>query len=113
MPVPLNSGKVKLQGHNFFDPQPQKNASIFLMKQVMHDWADDSCAKILTQLRDAATTQTKLIVVDSIMPFACHDPSQDAEKGVPGAIPREAPEPLLANFGAVNEMVSDSITAFM
>lgn len=42
--------------------------------------------------------------MDSIMPFACHDPSADSGHDIPGAIPREAPAPLLANYGAVNEM---------
>lgn len=38
------------------------------------------------------------------MPFTCHDPSADEDKAIPGAAPREAPAPLLANFGAVIEM---------
>lgn len=90
--------------HDFFKPQPQKNASIFLMKQIMHDWSDEYCIKFLRNLREAATPQTKLLLVDSVMPFACHDPSGDSDKGIPGAVPREAPAPLLANYGAINAM---------
>lgn len=90
--------------HDFFQPQPQKNASVFLLKQITHDWSDEYCVKFLTRLWDAATPTTVLLLVDSVMPFACHDPSGDDDKGIPGAVPREAPPPLLANFGAVNEM---------
>jgi len=43
--------------------------------------------------------------MDSIMPFSCHDPSADNSSGIPGGVPHEAPAPLLANFGAVNEMI--------
>ncbi len=74
---------------------------MFLLKQIMHDWSDSYCLKILTQLRAAASANTKLILVESIMSFSCHDSGEDS---VPGAVPHEAPEPLLANYGAVNEM---------
>ncbi|KAF5386578.1 hypothetical protein D9615_002146 [Tricholomella constricta] len=36
----------------------------------------------------------------SIVPFACRDPSGDDDRGIPGAVP----PPLLANYGAANEM---------
>ena len=109
MPDSLKSGKVKLEAHDFFEPQPQKNASVFFLKHIMHDWSDQYCVKILKQLRAAATPQTKLVLMDSIMPFACHDASgEDEGNDISGAAPREAPAPLLANFGAVNEMVCSS-----
>jgi O-methyltransferase domain len=93
------------QAHDFFEAQPQKTASIFLLKQIMHDWSDAYCAKILTRLRASAMPSTKLLLLDSIMPFTCHDPSADNDSGIPGAVPKEAPAPLLANFGAVSEMI--------
>ncbi|KAA1477972.1 S-adenosyl-L-methionine-dependent methyltransferase [Dentipellis sp. KUC8613] len=104
MPEAVTSGRVELEAHDFFVAQPKRDVSIFLLKQIMHDWSDEYCAKILKQLRQAAGSKTKLILVESIMPYACHDPSADSGKGIPGAVPLEAPAPLLANFGAVNEM---------
>ena len=95
---------ILLIAHDFFRPQPIKNAAIFLLKQIMHDWPDAYASKILTNLREAAQHDTKLILIDSIMPFACHDSSADEGKGVPGAVPKEAPPPLLANYGVANEM---------
>lgn len=120
MPKALECGRVKLEGrllvynalicahgfsaHDFFTPQTRKDVSVFLLKQTLHEWSDEYCVRLLTHLRDAATTQTKLVILESLIPFACHDPSADNDKGIPGAVPREAPEPLLANYGAVNEM---------
>ncbi|KAA1478056.1 S-adenosyl-L-methionine-dependent methyltransferase [Dentipellis sp. KUC8613] len=117
MPEALNSGRVKLEGkssfviieqtnltlHDFFNAQPARDTipAVFLLKQILHDWADSYSAQILQRLRDAAGPGTRLLVVDSVMPYACHDPATD---GIPGAAPREAPAPLLANYGAVNEM---------
>ena len=92
------------KAHDFFQPQPIKNASVFLVKQILHDWPDAYTSKILTKLREVAQRETKLIIIDNIVPFACHDPSADEGKGIPGAVPKEAPQPLLANYGIANEM---------
>ncbi|KAF9042839.1 S-adenosyl-L-methionine-dependent methyltransferase [Hymenopellis radicata] len=98
----LPNANITLEVQDFFKLQPRDHTvSIFLLKQIMHDWSDSYCVKILTQLRSAASANTKLILVESIIPFACHDSGEDS---VPGAVPHEAPEPLLANYGAVNEM---------
>lgn len=40
--------------------------------------------------------------MDSLIPFACRDRMEGT--GIPGAVPKEAPEPLLANYGAVNSL---------
>ncbi|KAH9484888.1 4-O-methyltransferase 1 [Psilocybe cubensis] len=104
LPEALASGRVSFQVHDFFTPQPIKNASVFLLKQIMHDWPDKYAIKILSQLRQAARPDTRLIIIESAIPFACHDPSGDKGKGVIGAVPKEAPEPLLANYGVANEL---------
>ncbi|KAJ7067487.1 S-adenosyl-L-methionine-dependent methyltransferase [Mycena amicta] len=107
MPEALTSGQVTLQAHDFFTNQPQKHATVFLLKQVMHDWSDEYCVKILNTLWDAAVPNTTLLLLDSIVPLACHDPAADASgpQAIPGAAPsKEAPPPLLANYGATNDM---------
>ncbi|KAF9462322.1 S-adenosyl-L-methionine-dependent methyltransferase [Collybia nuda] len=114
MPDAIKSGQVKLEAHDFFTPQPQANASVFFLKQICHDWSDQYCMEFLKQLRSAATPKTVLFLMESIMPFACHDPSSDSDNGIPGATPKEAPAPLLANYGAVNEMgYNADITMFL
>ncbi|KAJ7473575.1 S-adenosyl-L-methionine-dependent methyltransferase [Mycena galericulata] len=100
----IQSEQVTLQVHDFFEPQPQTAASVFLLKQVMHDWSDEYCVKILNRLWEAATPTTTLLIIDSIIPLACHDPSTDAPNAIPGAAPKEAPAPLLTNYGGANDM---------
>jgi hypothetical protein len=101
---------TSLAEHDFFTAQPIKNASIFLMKQILHDWSSEWCLKILKQLRASAQTDTKLILLESIVPLACHDPANDdGEKEgvfkVEGAKITEAPAPLLPNYGVMNSMI--------
>ncbi|EIM90620.1 S-adenosyl-L-methionine-dependent methyltransferase [Stereum hirsutum FP-91666 SS1] len=104
MPDAIASGRVKLEAHDFFKPQPQTNASIFLLKFVCHDWSDQYCVKFLSNLRQAATPKTTLLVLDSLIPLACRDSGDNEDMNFPGAKAPEAPEPLLANYGVANEM---------
>lgn len=88
----------KFQAHDFFEPQPNKETSVFLLKQIVHDWSDRYAGKILQRLRDAATPNTKLVVIDSIIPYSC---AVD-DSSIPGFEYPRAPAPLLANLGAAN-----------
>lgn len=95
-------------GHDFFTSQPDRNATVFLLKQILHDWSDTYALKILSHLRQAAKSSTRMLIVESLVPYACHDPSSDGKDGIPGAAPREAPAPLLANYGPINDMQYNS-----
>ena len=68
---------------------------------MLHDWSNQYSSKILKQLRDAATPNTKLVVLEVILPYACHE-TEDNVDGISGAVPVKAPSPLLANWGALN-----------
>ncbi|KAF8351901.1 S-adenosyl-L-methionine-dependent methyltransferase [Amanita rubescens] len=103
LPGALSSGRVQFQVHDFFDSQPQTDASIFFVKNVLHDWSDKYSSKILKRLRDAATSNTKLVVLETILPYACHE-TEDSGDGISSAVPVKAPIPLLANWGAVNDL---------
>ncbi|KAJ7845650.1 O-methyltransferase [Mycena olivaceomarginata] len=101
-PQLLRSGRVTLEVHDFFEPQPRRETAVFLLRWVMHDWADPSAVRILKHLRDAATPQTRLITVDIILPYTCHDTSSTRQ--IAGAAFPSAPAPLLPNMGAASNM---------
>ncbi|KAF5335811.1 hypothetical protein D9611_009636 [Ephemerocybe angulata] len=103
-PAALGMGRVTLQGHDFFESQPVRNASVFLLKQVIHDWSDKDAVRILSGLREASQPTTKLVIIDCLINHACSMAQLGEHSSIPGAIPREAPLPLLANYGAANFM---------
>ncbi|KAI0057865.1 S-adenosyl-L-methionine-dependent methyltransferase [Artomyces pyxidatus] len=88
-PESLTSGQVSLKVQNFFEPQAVKNAAVYFMRMVLHDWPNSKCIEILKAIRAAAGPTSKLVVFDIIMPYACPDPA-----GLP-----PPPFPLLANLG--------------
>lgn len=74
------------------------------MRSILHDWPDDYARKILIQLRPAAQSHCKLLVVDFLVPYAT---SKEEFKDIPGAQTPDVPYPLLSNLGmASNGVVS-------
>jgi len=97
-PESLADGRVQLQTHDFFKPQPVKNAAAFFLRFVLHDWPAEKAKSILKALRPSATPNTKLIVLDQILPHAV----PGLEENNPGDKISIPPVPLLPNWGAVN-----------
>ncbi|KAF2096919.1 S-adenosyl-L-methionine-dependent methyltransferase [Rhizodiscina lignyota] len=60
---------VEAMPHDFFTPQPVKNAKAFYLKMVLHDWPDASCREILSNLRPALVPgYTKILINEIVVP---------------------------------------------
>ncbi|KAG6861524.1 hypothetical protein C0995_015257 [Termitomyces sp. Mi166 len=93
-PEAVPNGKVTLQTHNFFTPQPVKGAAVYFLRVVIHDWPDHDVKNILRHLRDAANESSRLVIFDSLAFHVCEDPA--TETAAPKA---PVPYPLLPNLG--------------
>ncbi|EJD53030.1 S-adenosyl-L-methionine-dependent methyltransferase [Auricularia subglabra TFB-10046 SS5] len=104
LPGAVASGQAILQPHDFFQDQPAREPApaVFLIRYILHDWADSYCRKILGRLRQAAGPHTRLLVVDEILPYACRMDKDEVVQAIPGAEGEVGPQPLLANLGYVN-----------
>ncbi|KAF7302711.1 hypothetical protein HMN09_00906000 [Mycena chlorophos] len=94
-PTHVEKNLVEFQAHDFFKPQPVKDADVFFLRYIAHNWNDGLFVKILQNLRDVAKPSTKLIIVEKILSFATIAPATD----IPGAAKPSAPAPLLPNWG--------------
>ena len=74
-----------------------KDAAIFFLRAILHDWPDDECVQILKVLRAAATPNTRLLINGYVTGYAC--PATDNKDVSDGPTP---PVPLLANGGHAN-----------
>ncbi|KAF7358366.1 hypothetical protein MVEN_00886600 [Mycena venus] len=83
---------------DFFNPQSVKNASVFLLRYILHNWTDARAVALLKRLRDAAQPTTQLVIIEKILAFASPAPSVD-EEVIPGAARPLAPSPVWPNWG--------------
>ncbi len=81
---------TRCSDQDFFEPQAIKEPAAFVLRFILHDWADGPNTKILKNLRAAAKPTTRLVIFDALMPHVC---------AVPGG-PPPPPSPLLGNLGA-------------
>jgi O-methyltransferase domain len=76
--------------HDFFQPEPIKGAQIYFMRYIIHDWPDADALRILGNVRDAMSSESRLLVCDRII-MPTYRSHADGGNDV-------APKPLLANW---------------
>jgi hypothetical protein len=84
-----------------------RNASVFLLRTILHDWPTPVSRTILQHLREAATEDTKLVVGDFILSYACatqDDQKHTHIKGIELDGRSEVPYPLLPNMGKASSL---------
>ncbi|KAK8084817.1 hydroxyindole O-methyltransferase [Apiospora hydei] len=61
-------GRIELQAHDFFTPQPVRGARAYFMRTVLHDWPDAQCRKILAHLKDAMEPgYSRILISDCVI----------------------------------------------
>ncbi|KAJ3819936.1 S-adenosyl-L-methionine-dependent methyltransferase [Lentinula raphanica] len=93
-PEAVKTGQVQLQAHNFFNPQPIKNAAIYFLRLIVHNWPDQDAIKILTNVRSAAGADSKLVLFEMLAKHVAEEDTFTNSGSGPGA-----PYPLLPNYG--------------
>ena len=66
------SDRCELVGGSFFDAVP-KGADAYMMRHIIHDWDDEKSLTILRNCHQAMSSDSKLLVVESVIPLG-NDP---------------------------------------
>ncbi|KAI0761037.1 S-adenosyl-L-methionine-dependent methyltransferase [Trametes elegans] len=94
----FESGRMTFRARDLFAPWPSlasgKAPDVFMIRLVLHDWQDEDARNILRLVRGGAGPNTKLLIGDMLLPYAC-----DADDSVSFA-PKGSP--LLPNLGVAN-----------
>ncbi|RYP34683.1 hypothetical protein DL766_002874 [Monosporascus sp. MC13-8B] len=87
-PKALSSGRVRLMSYDFFQKNPIKDAEVYWLRAILHDWSDDYCVQILSQTHQSMGANSRILIADHVMntTLGCEEL-------------KSAPEPLLANYG--------------
>ena len=60
--------RFQYQAHDFFKPQPIKDADVYFFRRIFHDWPDESCLQILENLVPSMKTGSRIIMDETILP---------------------------------------------
>ena len=61
-------GRLEFRAQNFFTEQPQKQADVFFMRSILHDWSDKYALQILKNLIPAMKPGSKIILNEICLP---------------------------------------------
>lgn len=59
--------KIEAQVHDFFGPQPVKEAKAYYMRNIMHDWPDHLCIRILQHLKDVMAPDSMVLIDETVL----------------------------------------------
>lgn len=57
---------ISAQKHDFFSPQPVKNAKGYYLANVLHDWPDKQARKILQHITDAMSEESHVLISENV-----------------------------------------------
>ncbi|KAI0789377.1 S-adenosyl-L-methionine-dependent methyltransferase [Abortiporus biennis] len=101
-PQALEEKRVVFRQHDFFTEQPVKNAEVYNLRYIMHDWSDEECIRILSSLRPALGPNSRILICDQVMNKTYQPNTDSGSFNAEGSnVPHGtlAPYPLLANYG--------------
>jgi hypothetical protein len=59
--------RCAIQAGNFFESIPA-GADAYSMRHIIHDWPDDLCIKILSNIRKVIPSNGRLLIIESVIP---------------------------------------------
>ena len=65
---PTLSDRVTFMGHDFFTEQPIKDADVYILRFILHDWSDKYASRILQALVPALKVGARVLIVEHIAP---------------------------------------------
>ena len=64
----LSASGIEAISHNFFHPQPIKNARCYYIRTVLHDWPDLQAQEILGHIKEAMGPGSMLLLEEIVLP---------------------------------------------
>lgn len=64
------SDRVWYCPHNFFGPQPgaSRGAAVYFLRNIMHNWSDQYCRRILNSIVEAMGPDSRIVICDIVLP---------------------------------------------
>jgi hypothetical protein len=65
----LEAAGIETMAHDFFTPQPVQGARAYYLHHILHDWPDERCVEIVSQIKGAMKPgYSRLLVNEHVIP---------------------------------------------
>ncbi|RDB19776.1 3-O-methyltransferase 2 [Hypsizygus marmoreus] len=91
-PLAIVEDRIEFKAMDFFVESPIKGCDIYYLKNIIHDWPARECIKILSGVRNAMKSTSRVLIHEHVLQHA------DRVAEIKSAF-AQAPEPLLPNYG--------------
>lgn len=71
LPEDLAAGRVEFMAHDFFTEQPVKEADIYFLRWILHDWSDKYAIEILQNIVPGLKKGARVLVSERCLPPPC------------------------------------------
>ncbi|KAF8815775.1 S-adenosyl-L-methionine-dependent methyltransferase [Phlegmacium glaucopus] len=92
-PEAIAEKRIQFEPIDFLSESPIQGCNVYYLKNIIHDWPDAESIKILTGVRKAMVSHSRVLVHEYILQHANRVPEGQSRY-------TQAPEPLLPNYGA-------------
>lgn len=59
---------ITFQEHDFFQSQPVRGAKFYYLRHVLHDWQDDDCIRILSNIIPSMGPESRILIDEVVLP---------------------------------------------
>jgi len=91
-PEAIAERSINFEPIDFFASSPVPGCNVYYLKNIIHDWPDADCIKILSGVKKAMAPHSRVLVQEYILQPANRVPEEKSPV-------KQAPEPLLPNYG--------------
>lgn len=74
--------RIELMPGSFLETAPG-GGDLYMMKHIIHDWADDACLEILKNIRAVIPDHGRLLISDAVLPGSIPQPGSDPDSTSP------------------------------
>ena len=60
--------RIEFSEHDFFTPQPVEDADVYLLRMIIHDWADADAVRILREITKVMKERSRIVIMDMVLP---------------------------------------------
>ncbi|PPJ53309.1 hypothetical protein CBER1_00904 [Cercospora berteroae] len=60
--------RLEFMNHDFFTENPVKDADVYFLRMICHDWPDNEAKVILSHIRAALKPGAQIVIMDTILP---------------------------------------------